>query len=75
MPQLRLTLLVGSYAQGSVFGSGLMTERLRNFRSYLPHYFPLPHPAWRSQIWAGKNPWFEAEVLPALREAVREAIS
>lgn len=48
-----------------------MTERVRRFRDFLPHYFPLPHPSWRSRIWMRDNPWFEAEVLPELRARVR----
>ena len=74
MPRLRLTLLVGTYAQAAVLGPGRMVDRVRNFRDYLPGYFPLPHPSWRSLVWARDNPWFEAEVLPALRSAVREAL-
>ena len=42
-------------------------------RRYLPRYFPLPHPSWRTRSWAEKNPWFEAKVIPALRLAVRQA--
>ncbi len=75
MQQLRLTLLVGTYAQLEALGRGRMTDRVRNFREYLPRAFPLPHPSWRSQMWARKNPWFEAEVLPALRKEVRRALT
>src|SRR3546814_3875030 len=50
MPALKITLLVGSYAQKNALGSGAMTARVRNFRAYLPKYFPLPHPSWRSRI-------------------------
>lgn len=71
---VRLTLLVGSYAQSHVLGPGAMGQRVREFRSYLPHYFPLPHPSWRSRTWADRNPWFAAEVLPALREAIGQAL-
>jgi uracil-DNA glycosylase len=74
MPELRLTLLVGTYAQANVLGPGPMSERVRDFERYLPRYFPLPHPSWRSRVWAERNPWFAAEVLPALRSAVRNAV-
>lgn len=73
--ELRLTLLVGSHAQVERLGRGPMTERVRNFRDYLPAVIPLPHPSWRSQVWMKRNPWFEAEVLPELRSAVREALA
>ncbi|HEY9579041.1 MAG TPA: uracil-DNA glycosylase family protein [Rhizorhapis sp.] len=72
MPALKITLLVGSYAQKNALGSGVMTARVRNFRAYLPKYFPLPHPSWRSRIWMLKNPWFETEVLPELRSTLRQ---
>ncbi len=74
MPALRLTLLVGTYAQEAALGPGRMSDRVRDFRSYLPRYFPLPHPSWRSRIWAANNPWFEAEVLPELRRRVRSIL-
>jgi uracil-DNA glycosylase len=70
MPAVRLTLLVGSYAQAYALGPGVMTERVRAFRSYLPTYFPLPHPSWRSRHWMANNPWFVEDVLPALRQAI-----
>ena len=75
MPALRLTLLVGTYAQVDALGPGTMADRVRNFRDYLPRYFPVPHPSWRSRNWERKNPWFGEEVLPALRRAVAEVCS
>ncbi len=74
MPDLRLTLLVGSHAQVHVLGPGRMVDRVRSFRHYLPTYLPLPYPSWRSRIWATNNPWFETEVLPAMRAAVQDAL-
>lgn len=73
LPALRLTLLIGTYAQNHILGRGAMTDRVRDFRAFLPRYFPLPHPSWRSRIWAAKHPWFDDEVLPALRLALAEA--
>ena len=73
LPAVRLTLLVGSYAQQHVLGPGAITPRVKNFRDYLPDYFPLPHPSWRSRIWEEKNPWFREDVLPALRSAIEDA--
>ena len=75
MPDLRLTLLVGGYAQTHALGPGTMTERVMTFRDYLPTVFPLPHPSWRSRHWAANNPWFDAQVLPALRHAVQELLA
>ena len=75
MPDLRLTLLVGTHAQTEVLGPGKMTERVMSFRNCLPAIFPLPHPSWRSRHWAAQNPWFDAVVLPALRHAVQDALA
>jgi len=74
MPQLRLTLLVGTYAQAHALGPGTMTDRVRDFRRHLPRYFPLPHPSWRTGIWERRNPWFVTDVLPALRAEVRQVL-
>jgi uracil-DNA glycosylase len=74
MPDIRLTLLVGTYAQAHTLGPGPMTARVQAFRSYLPLRFPLPHPSWRTVGWEKRNPWFAADVLPALRDAVAGAL-
>ncbi len=73
LPEDRLTLLVGSHAQARYLGSakGLsLTDRVRAFRDFGPAFLPLPHPSWRSSGWMKRNPWFEQDVLPALRERV-----
>ncbi len=74
MPSLRLTLLVGSYAQADALGPGAMTDRVQDFQKYLPRYFPLPHPSWRTGVWETRNPWFVTDVLPALRAEVRQVL-
>jgi uracil-DNA glycosylase len=70
MPDLGLTLLVGSYAQGKYLGRGAMTERVLAFRDHLPRFLPLPHPSWRTGAWERRNPWFATDVLPELRARV-----
>ncbi len=75
LPSIRLTLLVGSYAQIDALGPGAMTDRVSAYRDFLPHRFPLPHPSWRTTGWERQNPWFTQEALPALRQAVRAALS
>lgn len=77
MPNRRLTLLVGSYAQGRYLTfkpRRTMTDVVRDFSRSEPGFFPLPHPSWRSTLWMRRNPWFEGDVLPALRLAVRNAL-
>lgn len=75
MPGLRLTLLVGSYAQADALGPGRITDRVRDFQRYLPQHFPLPHPSWRTGVWEKNNPWFVTDVLPALRAEVRRVLA
>jgi uracil-DNA glycosylase len=74
MPDIRLVLLIGGYAQNHVLGKGAMTERVRTWRDHAPRYFPLPHPSWRTTAWERKNQWFQTEALPALRRAVADAL-
>jgi uracil-DNA glycosylase len=74
MQQVKLTLLVGQYAQAQYLGAAAkatLTETVQNFREYLPQYLPLPHPSPRNNIWQAKNPWFGGLVLPTLREQVQ----
>lgn len=71
LPRLELALLVGSYAQRYYLGDrrrGTLSETVRAFRDYLPHEIPLPHPSWRNTAWLRRNPWFERELLPVLRQ-------
>jgi uracil-DNA glycosylase len=78
LPDIRLTLLVGSYAQAYYLGKrkkASVSETVRAFREYLPEFFVLPHPSWRNKAWIARNPWFAAEVIPALRRRVRSCLS
>ncbi len=70
---VELILLVGSYAQHYYLGAaaGGMAARVRQYEQYGPRYFPLPHPSPRNQLWFRRHPWFEAEVVPALRQRVQ----
>ncbi len=74
MPTVRLTLLVGSYAQRHRLGKGAMTERVQRFRELGPAIIPLPHPSWRTTGWERRNPWFAEELLPELRSTVAVAL-
>jgi len=78
LPQVRLTLLVGQYAQKRYLPRGFapnLTEAVRRWREAPEGLFPLPHPAWRSRLWMAKHPWFEAEVLPDLRRRVAAVLA
>jgi uracil-DNA glycosylase len=75
MPNIRLTLLVGSYAIARALGPGALTEHVRAFRDHLPRYVPLPHPSWRTIAWERRNPWFARKLLPELRRCVHTALA
>jgi uracil-DNA glycosylase len=77
LPDIRLTLLVGSYAQAYYLGKSrksTLGETVRAYRQYLPEFFPLPHPSWRNLSWLQKNPWFVKQVIPALRKRVNACV-
>ncbi|MCR5392653.1 MAG: uracil-DNA glycosylase family protein [Olsenella sp.] len=77
MPQVRLTVLVGSYATRrylELSSSAKLTDVVRNYADYLPQFFPLVHPSPRNQLWMSRNPWFETDVLPRLRSEVASAL-
>ncbi len=70
---VKLTLLIGKYAQDQYLGSNSkknLTENVANYSHFLPKYFPLPHPSPVNHFWRGKNPWFEDEVVQELKELV-----
>ena len=75
LPGVRLTLLVGGYAQAAYFGDRrTLTARVGDLAGRPAALFALPHPSWRATGWMRRNPWFEAKVLPALRDAVAAAL-
>ncbi len=76
LPAVRLTLVLGQYAQAHHLGGrpATLTETVRGWREHWPRVVPLPHPSPRNNVWLRRNPWFEAELLPALRERVAEVL-
>jgi uracil-DNA glycosylase len=73
LPRIELTLLIGLHAQRHFLGARRkqsLTETVRAWRDYAPHYLPLPHPSPRNTPWFQRNPWFEGELLPVLRRGV-----
>ena len=78
MAGIRLTLLVGAYAQAYYLGKRrgrTLTDTVAAWRDFAPDYLPMPHPSPRNRGWRKLNPWFEAEVLPVLRERVGSLLS
>ncbi len=75
LPDTRVTLLVGAYAQRHYLRArGRMTDTVRAWRDHAPAIWPLPHPSWRNTGWLKKNPWFEAELLPVLRARISQEL-
>ena len=74
---LEITLVLGKYAQSYHFGKSdaSLTELVKSWRTCWPSIVPLPHPSPRNNLWLRRNPWFEAELLPMLRERVAEILS
>lgn len=76
LPNIKLTLLIGTYAQRWHLGGKLsVTEQVQQWEQHLPDAVPLPHPSWRNTGWLKKNPWFENNLLPVLRTRVTEALA
>lgn len=77
LKQIKLTLLIGAYAQQWHLGKARisLTKRVRAWRETGPHQLALPHPSPRNNIWLRKNPWFEDEVLPYLRQTAHQALA
>jgi uracil-DNA glycosylase len=77
LQELQLTLVIGQYAQAYHLPKAgkTLTEVVRNWQKYWPQIMPLPHPSPRNNIWLKRNPWFEAELLPPLRDRVSEVLA
>lgn len=77
LPNIELTLLIGQYAQKYYLGKQRkknLTETVKVYHEYLPHYFPLVHPSPRNAIWQSKNPWFDEDVVPALQQIAGDVL-
>lgn len=74
LPAIELVLLVGAYAQARYLGARRQpssSATVAAWRDYLPRFWPLPHPSWRTTAWQRRNPWFDQDVLPALRTRIK----
>ncbi|MGE3960812.1 MAG: uracil-DNA glycosylase family protein [Dehalococcoidia bacterium] len=80
LPEVRLTLVVGQYAldwhlPGPTGRRRAVSEAVAAWRERWPEVLPLPHPSPRNNRWLKEHPWFETEVLPALRGRVAELLA
>lgn len=82
LPQIELILVVGRYAQAWHLGpkaGARLSETVADWRAILaaprrPRVLPLPHPSWRNNAWLRRNPWFDEDLLPVLREEVARLV-
>lgn len=72
---VRLTLVIGQYAQAWHLGAGSVTDLVRDWQAHWPGLLPLPHPSPRNRLWLRRNPWFEREVVPRLRQRVARLLA
>ncbi len=78
MTEVKLTILVGVYAQKFYLAGQAkrdLTETVASYEEYLPKYFPLVHPSPLNFRWRKRNPWFASEVIPALQRVVQEVLA
>ena len=76
MPAIKLTVLIGKYAQNHYLGSRResLADTVRRWPEHPQGLFPLPHPSPRNLRWFRNHPWFEDEVLPAFKQRLAEIL-
>ena len=75
LADVRIALVIGQYAHAFHLGPlrekslTATVQKWRSLRDAVPGFvtYALPHPSWRNNAWLKKNPWFERDLLPALR--------
>ncbi len=83
LENVRLTLVIGQYAHAYHLGADrkrTLTETVANWRKIRERHtggavYALPHPSWRNNAWLKKNPWFEQDLLPELRAAIKACLT
>lgn len=76
LPRLESTLVIGRYAHRRYLSgaSRSVTEAVKAWRQQFPRLIPMPHPSPRNNRWIAANPWFEEELVPALRAVVARSL-
>jgi len=73
--KIKLIVLIGQYSQRHYLGNkATVTDNVRNYKKYLPSYFPLPHPSPRNRLWLKKNPWFADKILPDFQNKIQSIL-
>ncbi|MFP4519729.1 MAG: uracil-DNA glycosylase family protein [Oceanicaulis sp.] len=77
LTRVRLTLLIGAHAQRWGLrerAAKPLTEIVAQWKTHPAHLAALPHPSGRNTVWLARNPWFEQDVLPTLRQRIRSIL-
>lgn len=77
LKDVKLTILIGAYAQKFYLKDDFnknLTETVRNFKDYLPEYFPIVHPSPLNNRWIAKNTFFKEETLPELKKIIQRIL-
>jgi uracil-DNA glycosylase len=78
MPDVKLFILVGSYAQKYYLGPRTkpnLTTTVASYEEYLPTYLPLVHPSPLNFRWLRNNPWFEQDLIPGAKKLVTQILA
>lgn len=77
LPNIRLTLLIGLYAQQYYLTDRpkTLTDTVKQWQRWSPEHIPLPHPSPRNTLWLRKNLWFEQQVVPYLQDRVSQLLT
>ncbi len=78
LKSVELTLVLGAYAIAwhlPHLNGKTVAEAVKQSFEGQDRFFALPHPSPRNNRWLKKNPWFETELLPVLRQSVKEVLA
>jgi uracil-DNA glycosylase len=76
LAHVRLTLVLGQYAHAwhLPHAPASVTHAVSAWRDAPGDVVPLPHPSPRNNLWLRRNPWFETDMVPAVRARVAAAL-
>lgn len=76
LENIQFRILIGGHAhRWHLRVKSNVTDTVADWRDHLPDALPLPHPSWRNTGWLKRNPWFESELVPVLRQRVQEVLA
>ena len=77
IPNCEMTLIMGQYAINWHIKDNRkvsLTQRVSEWKTNFPTQIILPHPSPRNNRWLKRNPWFEADVIPALQREIAKLL-